>query len=267
MAEKEPGARLLLLPRVPEQRQEFRGQQDVPIVLAFALPHPQDHARAVDIRDLHLAQFRHAQPRRRERGEDGPMFQVAWGGQERRDFGLAEDVRQCEGPLRRRDRLQYLWASEGNAVEEAQRADGLDHGSPGHLFVLEEKELRGADLLRAQVRGGSPKMPCEIGDTAEVAVHSEGRVVAELHVFHQALAQGCHGQASHLHAWTPSGQNGDDRSVGVMLLTEESLWSRHMPEARWAQRWRGWEERKALYPNAVSGFVQEGLSEPRGHFR
>jgi hypothetical protein len=177
---------------------------------------------------------------------------------------LAEDDRQGEGPLRRRDRLQYLWASEGNAVEEAQRADGLDHGSPGHLFVLEEKELIGADLLRAQVRGGSPKMPCEIGDTAEVAVHREGRVVAELHVFQHALAQGCHGQASHLHAWTPSGHNGDDRSVGVTLLTEESLWSRHMPEARWAQRWRGWEERKALYPNAVSGFVQEGLSEPVG---
>ena len=81
MAGKEPGARFLLLPILPEQRQEFRGQHDVPIVLAFALPHPQDHARAVDIRDLQLAQFRHSQPRRIERGEDGPMFQGAWGGQ------------------------------------------------------------------------------------------------------------------------------------------------------------------------------------------
>jgi hypothetical protein len=34
MAGKEPGARLLLLPILPEQRQEFRGQHDVPIVLA-----------------------------------------------------------------------------------------------------------------------------------------------------------------------------------------------------------------------------------------
>src|ERR1041384_481777 len=95
----------------------------------------------------------------------------------------------------------------------------------------------------------------------QIGAHRMHREVAELHVFHHALAQGCHGQASHLHAWTPSGQNGDDRSAGVTLLTEESLWSRYMPEARWAQRWRGWEERKALYPNAVSGFVQEGLSE------
>jgi hypothetical protein len=84
--------------------------------------------------------------------------------------------------------LQHPWTSEGNAVEEAQRADGLYPGSPGYLFVLEEKELIGADLLRAQVLGGSPKIPCEIGDTAEVAVHSEGRVVAELHVFQHALA-------------------------------------------------------------------------------
>ena len=81
MAGKEPGARFLLLPILPEQRQEFRGQHDVPLVLAFALPPPQAHARAVDIRDLQLAQFRHSQPRRIERGEDGPMFQVAWGGQ------------------------------------------------------------------------------------------------------------------------------------------------------------------------------------------
>ena len=81
MAGKEPGARFILLPILPEQRQEFRGQHDVPIVLAFALPHPQDHARAVDIRDLQLAQFGHPQPRRIERGEDGPMFQIAWGGQ------------------------------------------------------------------------------------------------------------------------------------------------------------------------------------------
>jgi hypothetical protein len=29
--------------------------------------------------------------------------------------------------------------------------------------------------------------------------------------------------------------------------------------ARRAQRWRGWEERKTFYPNAVSGFVQGAL--------
>jgi len=50
-------------------------------VLAFALPHPQDHARAVDIGALQLAQFGHPQPRGIERGEDGPVLQVMGGAQ------------------------------------------------------------------------------------------------------------------------------------------------------------------------------------------
>src|SRR5262249_37841185 len=100
------------------------------------------------------------------------------------------------------------------------------------------------------------------GDAAQIGAHRMRREVAELHVFHHALAQGRHGQVSRLHAWTPSGQNGDDRGVRVTLLTEESLWSRQLLKARRAPRWRGWERRKALYPNAVSGFVQGTLSAP-----
>ena len=59
MTRKEPGARFILLPILPEEREEFRGQHDIAIVLAFALPDPQDHARAVNVRDLQLAQFGH----------------------------------------------------------------------------------------------------------------------------------------------------------------------------------------------------------------
>src|SRR6266446_653497 len=49
--------------------------------------------------------------------------------------------------------------------------------------------------------------------------------------------------------------------MSVTPLTEESLWSRQMSEARRAQRCRGWYRRKEFYPNAVSGFVQVQLSE------
>jgi hypothetical protein len=57
---------------------------------------------------------------------------------------------------------------------------------------MDEKELISADFLRAEVLGGGPEMPREIGNTAEVAVNGEGGVVAELHVFQHALAQGRH---------------------------------------------------------------------------
>jgi hypothetical protein len=81
VAGQEPGPRFILLPIVASQREECRREHARPIVLAFALPPPQDHAGAVDSRDLQLAQFRYPYPRRIERGEDGPMFQVAWGAQ------------------------------------------------------------------------------------------------------------------------------------------------------------------------------------------
>jgi len=227
-AGKEPGPRFMLRPIGAEHGEECRREHARPLVRAFAVPPPQDQAGAVHSRDRQRAPCRHPQPRRRERGEDGPLLQVAWGAQERRDCGWAKEDRPCEGPLRRRDILQYLWASEGNAGEETPCADGLDHRSPGHLVVLEEQELLGADRLRAQGLGGSPQVPGAVGDTAEGAVPREGRVVAELPVCQQALAQGRHGQASRLQAWTPSGQNSDDRRVGVTLLTEESWWSRQM---------------------------------------
>src|SRR5215217_6544821 len=54
---KEPRPRLLLLPRVAYQREECRREPTIPIVLAFAVPHPQDHARAVDIRALQRAKM------------------------------------------------------------------------------------------------------------------------------------------------------------------------------------------------------------------
>src|SRR5262245_51503549 len=84
------------------------------------------------------------------------------------------------------------WASEGDAVEEAQRTDGVHLGGPGRPVILDEKKLIGADLLRAKMRGGDPKMLGKVSDTAEVTAHGMGGVVAELQVFQHALAQGCH---------------------------------------------------------------------------
>ena len=36
------------------------------------------------------------------------------------------------------------------------------------MFLLDEKELVGADLLWAKMLGGGPKMLGEIGDTAQI---------------------------------------------------------------------------------------------------
>ena len=101
------------------------------------------------------------------------MFQVVGRGQQGGYFRLTQNRREGERPSGIGDILQHPRASEGDAVEEAQRTDGLHHGGPGHLLVLDEKELIGADLLRAQVLG-RPPMPREVGDTTEVESRRRG---------------------------------------------------------------------------------------------
>jgi len=144
--------------------------------------------RAADIGDLQLAELGHPQPCGIERGENGPVLQMGRGSQQGRDLGLAEDGGEGEGPPGMRDILQHGWTPQRHAIEEAQGTDGLHHRRPGELFVLNEKELIGADLLQTQVLGGGPKMPCEISDTVQIRANSMRRVVAELHVFQHALA-------------------------------------------------------------------------------
>ena len=75
---------------------------------------------------------------------------------------------------------QHRWAPQRDAIEEAQGTHRLHDGGPGHLFLLDKKELIDADLLRAKMLGGAPKMLSEGGDTAQVTVNGLGGVVAEL---------------------------------------------------------------------------------------
>jgi hypothetical protein len=63
----------------------------------------------------------------------------------------------------------------------------LHDGGPGNLFLLDKKELRGADLLRAKMLGGGPEMLGEIGDTAQIRASGLLRVIAELQIFAHAL--------------------------------------------------------------------------------
>ena len=122
------------------------------------MPYPEDHARAVNIGDLQLAQFGHPQARGIEGGEDGAVFEVGQRCQYGRDFGLAEDGGQREGAAGMRDILNHARALERDTIEEAQGTDGLHDGGPGQLLLLDQKELIGADLLRAKVLGGGRKM-------------------------------------------------------------------------------------------------------------
>ena len=72
------------------------------------------------------------------------------------------------------DILKHARALERDTREEAQGTDGLHDGGPGPLLLLEQKELRGAAMLRTQGLRGGVKVPREISDTAERAVYGAG---------------------------------------------------------------------------------------------
>src|SRR5437016_11146291 len=169
-------------------------------------PGPFGLQAVTDISDLQLAQFGYPQPRRIERGEDGAVLEMARDGQYGGDLGLTEDGRQREGAPGRHDILQHHWAPQCDAIEEPQSTHSLHDGGPGNLFLLDQKELISADLLRTQVLGGGPEMLGEIGDTVQIRAHGMRRVVAELQIFQHALTQGGHARAYGPHEQTPSGE-------------------------------------------------------------
>jgi hypothetical protein len=136
--------------------EQCRREQDRPIVLAFALPYPKDHARAVNGRALPLAQCGHPQPCRRERGEDGTVLQMARDGQEGGDLGWTEKDRQRAGALVRRcqkarqhgcarePRGGEAWSAQppkpesaagGSPDERAVALEATGISSPGALIV------------------------------------------------------------------------------------------------------------------------------------
>ena len=60
VAREEPRAWFISLPILPEQGQQPRREHYTAIALAFPLPDAEDHARAIDIGDLQVTEFRDA---------------------------------------------------------------------------------------------------------------------------------------------------------------------------------------------------------------
>ncbi len=55
---KKPGTRFIALPIAPQQGQQFGGQHDKAVALAFALLHLEHHPRTVDVWHTQLAECR-----------------------------------------------------------------------------------------------------------------------------------------------------------------------------------------------------------------
>jgi hypothetical protein len=92
-AREEPKRWTVLLPILPQQGQEFRGEHDAAVLLPFPLANSQHHPRTLDVLHLQVTEFGDPQARGIEGGQDGAGFESAGGLKQGRDFRLAENRR------------------------------------------------------------------------------------------------------------------------------------------------------------------------------
>ena len=137
---------------------------------------------------MQVAQFRDPEAGGIERGKDGPAFEPAGGLQESRHFGGAQQGGQRLRPLGLGNILNHPGLLERDTVEEAERTDNLDDARPGEVPFLDEIELILADMLRAEAVWWGPKVLGKVGDTTQIAIDRQRRIVAQVQVVVHPLA-------------------------------------------------------------------------------
>jgi hypothetical protein len=170
---KEPGLELIQLPVAPQQRQQGWGQPHKAIAFALALAYADDHAVRVDVGTLELTEFGDPDAGRIQGSEDRPMLEVAWGQQQRLDLVTTEDDGERLGPFGIGDAVDHPRAVQGGLVEKAEGTHGRDKNALRGVR-LEEMQLLGADVLRAEAIRRGAKVFGELGGVAQIAIDRVG---------------------------------------------------------------------------------------------
>src|SRR5262245_4042853 len=112
------------LPIPTQQFKQFRGEENKPILMPFALTHDDHLPVAINIGDAKIGGLRGAQAGGIDCRENRVMFEVGGGLKQREHFRLRE--------------------------KEAQGTDGLNDRGPGDLALLNQKELVFSDVGRSE---------------------------------------------------------------------------------------------------------------------
>ena len=161
-AGEKPGRGLVLLPVVAQDAEEHGRKHDIAILLAFALLHANHHAFAVDVPDLQIDEFRHAQPGRVQGHEHGARLDPADGGEELTYLVTAEDDREPFWILGADDLFLRPVLAEGDAVKEVKGEANLVVQAP-RSTALDEVQQVFANVTSIQLIGRLAKM---LGDLA-----------------------------------------------------------------------------------------------------
>jgi hypothetical protein len=118
--------------------------------------------------------------------EDDPVLEVPNGLEEPGDLREAQDHGERLRLPRQGEGLDGPVLPAGGPGEEPQRADALVERAPGDA-ALDEGDLVGPDVPRAEERGGLPEVAGELGHPLDVRPLGLGGEVPDLHVFEHPL--------------------------------------------------------------------------------
>src|SRR5271166_5381843 len=183
--------------------QQLGAEHDVTILASLAPLDVDDHPLAINIADLQARQFGTPHTGSIERHQYDPMKMSQGRVDQTSDLLLTENDRQLQHFLGIGSFGHAPGSLEGLDVEEAQRRQPLVHRIRRQLPLLKQRGLVLADVLRAQLIGGTVEVPGEVFDGVNVTIDGGLSVVATLQFFEHDLAKMGHREillisASHL---------------------------------------------------------------------
>ena len=185
---EQPVDRPIPCPVVAQVLEQLRGEHDIAILVALALLDSYAHAATVDVGNPETCHFRHAQAGSVGGHEKRSVFEVVNSVKEANDFAATQDDGKFFRSFGKGNHLDVPILFESDAVEEPQGADGHVEGAGAETFVVQQKELVGADLFGSEPIGRLSKVLGKGTHTHEILILRAGRKVADLHVFEHALA-------------------------------------------------------------------------------
>jgi hypothetical protein len=154
-----------------------------------------EHAGAVDVAELEVEGFRHAQPQGVDRPEVGLIVQGMGGVDHAVDFLAAQHVGQGVGARDAEVLEQRPVARHDTAVEEADAVEGLSEGGSRPLLLVLEVEEVLAQLGFADLVGRASDVLGEQADRTQVGFLGALAEAGDLQVGAHLLAQTCGGAA------------------------------------------------------------------------
>src|SRR5664279_4727687 len=168
--------------------QQRRRQRNIARHSALTVTNVNDYACAIDVANLQMKQFIQAQSGGVERGDDGPVLEVAGPVEDGRDRGRVDDIGQLWDAFGAGNRLVEPGSLERLDVEEAECCSVNLQCAGADLALVEQVEQVLPDLLRAEALGRSVEVFGEALDGCHINISSERGEVAELQLLKHAFA-------------------------------------------------------------------------------